>query len=421
MVHRSVRRPTRHSLVLVAGNAVLLASCMSATPSPSGSPATSPEDTPRASPTPSEPASQPPLASGPDALAVEQVAAGFANPTAVTNAGDGSGRLFVVGREGTIRIVNPGGDVAATPFLDITAKVHTGGLERGLLGLAFHPDYEDNGRFFVAYTSLPEGADTIAEYRVSGQPAVADPASERILISVPDPAANHNGGGLAFGPDGYLYISMGDGGGQNDQYGNGQNRNTLLGKLLRIDVDGSPAAGRSYAIPPTNPFATSGGAPEIWAYGLRNPWRFSFDREWGDVFIGDVGGGAWEEINRQPADGPGGLNYGWPIMEGRHCRTGSCTISGFVQPIAEYDHNSGCSVIGGYVYRGTDQPDLDGVYVFGDWCSGFLFTLQVDEGTITPKVVLRSGMQVSSFGEDEAGEIYLVDFADGGLYHVVLP
>jgi glucose/arabinose dehydrogenase len=351
-------------------------------------------------------------------LALEQVATGFVNPTAVTNAGDG--RLFVVGREGSIRIVNPGGSVAETPFLDITPKVLSGG-ERGLLGLAFHPDYHENGRFFVAYTSRPEGANTVAEYRVSSASARADPASERILISVPDPAANHNGGGLAFGPDGYLYIGMGDGGGQNDQYGNGQNLNTLLGKMLRIDVDGSPAAGRQYAIPGTNPFASSGGAPEIWAYGLRNPWRFSFDREWGDLFIGDVGGGAWEEIDRQPADGPGGLNYGWPIMEGRHCLSGSCTVTGFVQPIAEFDHGSGCSVIGGHVYRGTAQPEIDGVYVFGDWCSGFLFTLQVDEGTITPKIVLQSGMQVSSFGEDEEGEIYLVDFAGGGLYHVVLP
>jgi glucose/arabinose dehydrogenase len=421
MVHRSVRRPTLIRLVLLAGIVVLLASCMSASPSPSASPSRSPEASPNESSTPSEPASQPALASGPDALAVEQVAAGFANPTAVTNAGDGSDRLFVVGREGSIRIVQPSGNVAATPFLDIAAKVHTGGLERGLLGLAFHPNYEHNGRFFVAYTSLPAGADTIAEYRVSTDPNRADPASERILISVPDPAPNHNGGGLAFGPDGYLYVGFGDGGGQNDQYGNGQNLNALLGKMLRINVDGAPAAGRAYAIPPTNPFATSGGAPEIWAYGLRNPWRFSFDREWEDLFIGDVGGGAWEEINRQPADGPGGLNYGWPIMEGRHCRTGSCTVTGYTQPIAEYDHSSGCSVIGGYVYRGTAQPELDGVYVFGDWCSGFLFSLQVDEGTITPKIVLQSGMQVSSFGEDEVGEIYLVDFAGGGLYHVVLP
>jgi glucose/arabinose dehydrogenase len=425
MVHRSVRRPTVRSLVLVAGSAVLLAACVSGTPSPSGSPFASfsrtPEPSPSVSLPPSEPASQPPLASGPDVLALEQVAAGFASPTAVTNAGDGSDRLFVVGRGGSIRIVNPGGNVSETPFLDITAKVYTGGLERGLLGLVFHPDYEDNGRFFVAYTRQPAGANTIAEYRVSAQPGRADPASERILISVPDPAANHNGGGLAFGPDGYLYISMGDGGGQNDQFGNGQNRNVLLGKILRIDVDAPPASGRAYAIPPTNPFATSGGAPEIWAYGMRNPWRITFDREWDDLFIGDVGGGAWEEINRQPADAPGGLNYGWPIMEGRHCRSGSCTITGLVQPIAEYDHGSGCSVIGGYVYRGTAQPELDGVYVFGDWCSGFLFTLQVDEGTITPKVVLQSGMQVSSFGEDEAGEIYLVDFAGGGLYHVVLP
>ncbi len=421
MVHRSVRPPSRKLLAVLAGGVVLLASCMSASPSPSESPSSSSEPSPSASPSPSEAAaSQPPLASGPDALAVEQVAGGFTNPTAVTNAGDGSDRLFVVGREGTIRIVNPGGNVAATPFLDITSLVLSGN-ERGLLGLAFHPDYVENGRFFVAYTRRPDGANTVAEYRVSAQPALADPASGRILISVLDPAANHNGGGLAFGPDDYLYISMGDGGGQDDQYGNGQNLNTLLGKLLRIDVDGSPAAGRAYAIPPTNPFATSGGAPEIWAYGLRNPWRFSFDREWGDIFIGDVGGGAWEEINRQPADGPGGLNYGWPIMEGRHCRTGTCTITGFVQPIAEYDHSSGCSVIGGFVYRGTAQPDLDGVYVFGDWCSGILFTLQVDEGTITPKPVLSSGLAVSSFGEDDSGEIYLVDFAGGGLYHVVLP
>ncbi len=237
-----------------------------------------------------------------------------------------------------------------------------------------------------------------------------------------DPAANHNGGGLAFGPDGYLYISMGDGGGQDDQYGNGQNLNTLLGKLLRIDVDGSAAAGRAYAIPPPTRSPPRGGAPEIWAYGLRNPWRFSFDREWGDLFIGDVGGGAWEEINRQPADGPGGLNYGWPIMEGRHCLDRDLHDHGFVQPIAEYDHGSGCSVIGGYVYRGHGPA-------------------RAGRGLRVRRLVLRhpvhppggrgndharsrscqSGLAVSSFGEDDSGEIYLVDFAGGGLYHVVVP
>jgi glucose/arabinose dehydrogenase len=421
MTRWAVRRPSWESVVLLAGGALLVVGCTSASASPSVLPSetASPSIAPTAEP--SIEVTPPGLTSGPDAVAVEPIAIGFVNATAVTNAGDGSGRLFVVQREGQIRVVNPAGIVATAPFLDIAGLVLAGG-ERGLLGLTFHPDYEDNGRFFVSYTARPDGPDVIAEYRVSSDPNVADPASGRTLISVPDPAANHNGGALAFGPDGYLYISMGDGGGQNDQYQNGQNLNSLLGKLLRIDVDGTPAAGPLYAIPPSNPFVDGGGAPEIWAYGLRNPWRISFDRAWGDLYIGDVGGGQWEEINRQPADGPGGLNYGWPVMEGRHCLTGTCTISGYVQPIAEYSHDTGgCSVIGGYVYRGSAQPDLAGVYIFGDWCTGTVFTLQVDEGTITPKPVLDSGLAMSAFGEDESGEIYLVDFAGGGLYRVVLP
>ncbi len=365
--------------------------------------------------------SPPGLTSGPDALAVEEVTRGFVNPTAVTNAGDGSGRLFVVQREGQIWIVNPGGAVSEEPFLDVAGIVRASN-EQGLLGLTFHPDYEDNGRFFISYTARPDAPDVIAEYHVTSDPDRADPASGRVLVSFPDPAPNHNGGALAFGPDGYLYISMGDGGGQDDQFQNSQNLNSLLGKLLRIDVDGTPTAGKNYAIPPTNPFVDGGGAPEIWAYGMRNPWRMSFDRAWGDLYIGDVGGGAWEEIDRQPADAPGGLNYGWPIMEGRHCRTGSCTISDFVQPIAEYSHDTGgCAVIGGYVYRGEAQPELEGVYVFADWCTGVVYTLQVDQGTITPKPVLDSGLAPSAFGEDESGEVYLVDWAGGGLYRVVLP
>ena len=245
------------------------------------------------------------------------------------------------------------------PFLDIVPRVLSGG-ERGLLGLAFHPDYEDNGRLFVAYTRRPDGANVVAEYRVSEVPDQADPASERILLAVPDPAANHNGGALGFGPDGYLYIAMGDGGGQNDQFGNGQNLNSAAWEAP-AHRRGRPLPPAAHTrIPPTNPFASGGGAPEIWAVGMRNPWRISFDREWGDLFIGDVGGGAWEEINRQPADAAGGLNYGWPIMEGRHCLTGTCTVTGYVQPIAEYDHSLGCSIIGGYVYRGTAQPDAGG-------------------------------------------------------------
>ncbi len=421
MSHRSVRRPTRESLVLLAGGALLLAACTTPSPSETPEPSLTLEPSVAASAEPSIDPTPPPLSSGPDALALEEVAAGFVNATAVTNAGDGSGRLFVVQREGQIRIVEPGGAVAASPFLDIGGVVLAGN-ERGLLGLAFHPDYADNGRLFVAYTARPDGANTIAEYHVSGAPDAADPASGRVLISVPDPAANHNGGSLAFGPDGYLYISMGDGGGQGDQFGNGQNVNSLLAKLLRIDVDGPVASGKAYGIPSTNPFVAGGGLPEIWAYGLRNPWRMSFDREWGDLFIGDVGGGSWEEVNRQPADAAGGLNYGWPIMEGRHCLGATCVIDGLVQPIAEYSHDTGgCSVIGGYVYRGSAQPELAGVYVFGDWCTGTIYTLQVDEGTITPKAVLESGLAPSAFGEDDSGEVYLVDFARGGLYRVVAP
>jgi glucose/arabinose dehydrogenase len=357
---------------------------------------------------------------GPDTLAVEEVATGFVNPTGLTNAGDGSERLFVLSREGAIRAVDADGTIASDVFLDLSDRVLAGG-ERGLLGLAFHPDYEENGRFFVAYTSRPDGANTISEFRVSPQPGRADPNSERVLIAVPDPAANHNGGSLAFGPDGFLYISMGDGGGQGDQFRNGQNLNALLGKILRIDVDSPAAADRAYAIPSDNPFATGGGAAEIWAYGVRNPWRMSFDRALGDLLIGDVGGGAWEEVNFQAADAPGGRNYGWPIMEGRHCTAGaSCTTSGLVQPMVEYDHSLGCSVIGGYVYRGSAQP-MNGAYVFADYCSGIVFTLVVDGATVNYKQALNSGLGVSAFGEDEAGELYLVDFDGGGLYRVVVP
>ena len=421
MTRPSPRGQAALRLVAAAALAVLATACGSQSPtaSPSSGPTVTEKPSPTPSPTP-EP-TPPPLRSGPDALAVELVAGPFDNPTAVTNAGDGSGRLFVMERSGRIRIVNRDGTVAPTPFLDIVPRVLIEGQEQGLLGLAFHPRYAETGRFFVAYTRQPDGADVVAEYRVLSAADTADPASERILLAIPDPAANHNGGALVFGPDRLLYIALGDGGGQNDQFGNAQNLNSLLGKLLRIDVDGTPAAGRAYAIPADNPFANGGGAPEIWAIGMRNPWRMSFDRAWHDLYIGDVGGGSWEEIDRQPPDAAGGLNYGWPIMEGRHCLAGSCTMTGYVLPIAEYGHDLGCSVIGGYVYRGEVHPELQGVYVFGDWCSGRIFTLDVDGDTIAVRNVLESGLQVSSFGEDEAGEVYVVDYAGGGLYRVVVP
>jgi glucose/arabinose dehydrogenase len=299
------------------------------------------------------------------------------------------------------------------------------GGERGLLGTAFHPDYMSNRRLFVHYSRAGDGTTVVSELRASADRETADPASERVLLTVEDPFPNHNGGQLAFGPDGYLYIGLGDGGSGGDPFGNGQNANALLGKILRIDVDSPAAAGRAYALPPDNPYAAGGtspgaGLPEIWAIGLRNPWRFSFDREFGDLYIGDVGQGSWEEIDRQPADSTGGENYGWNVMEGRHCYQDACDQAGYVKPIAEYSHSAGCSVTGGYVYRGQAQPDLQGVYVFADYCSGLVFTLQVDEGTITPKQVLDSGLRVSAFGEDEAGELYLADHSGGGIYRVLV-
>jgi glucose/arabinose dehydrogenase len=412
----------------VAAFVVLAVACSS--PSPTSSPSLSPSEAPASaepsqSAEPSASASEPTpaptdIVSGPATVALESVVGGFVYPTAVTNAGDGSDRLFVVERRGVIHIVEPSGQLNTTPFLDIRSIVRSEG-EQGLLGLAFHPDYRENGRFFVAYTRNSDEADVIAEYHVT-QPGPADPGSEIVLLAVPDPAANHNGGGLAFGPDGYLYVSMGDGGGQNDQFQNGQNLNSLLGKMLRLDVDGTPLPNRAYAIPAENPFASGGGAPEILTVGMRNPWRFSFDRATGDLYIADVGGGDWEEIDRQAPDAEGAQNYGWPIMEGAHCRGGSsCSTAGYVPPIAEYDHSLGCAVVGGYVYRGEQQPSMNGAYIFADWCSGLIFTLDVNGTTYTPRIVLRSGLAPSAFGEDEDGEMYLVDFNRGGLYRVVGP
>jgi glucose/arabinose dehydrogenase len=340
------------------------------------------------------------------------VADGFSQPIYVTHAGDGSGRLFIVEQAGKVWILDEG-SVLPDPFLDIDSKILSGG-ERGLLGLAFSPNYKTNGHFFVHYSDLV-GDTALARYTVSADPNRADPNSEVIILQQDQPFSNHNGGQIAFGPDGYLYMALGDGGSGGDPLGNGQNKNTLLGKLLRLDVSGS----LPYLVPPDNPFAGGGGRPEVWAWGLRNPWRFSFDRLAGDLYIADVGQNAWEEINFQPAGSAGGANYGWNFMEGGHCYPSpGCDPTPFVAPVAEYSHAEGCSVTGGYVYRGGQATGLYGAYLYGDYCSGKVWgLLKKSDGTWANALLLRTDAYISSFGEDEAGEVYILDH-NGPIYRL---
>ena len=352
-------------------------------------------------------------------LRLEPVASGLAAPIGVTNAGDGSGRLFVIEKAGRVRIVR-GGEVVAQPFLDITRLVGSSESEQGLLGLVFHPRYRDNGLFFVNYTNR-QGDTVIARYRVSGDPDRADPGSALTVLGIDQPYANHNAGHLAFGPDGYLWIGMGDGGSGGDPQGNGQKPSTLLGKMLRLDVDGA----EPYRVPPDNPFVgQTAYRPEIWARGLRNPWRYSFDRVTGDLYLADVGQNTWEEVNFTPAGSRGGLNYGWNIMEGTHCYSPSsgCNTAGLTLPVTEYSHDGGnCSVTGGYVYRGAAYPRLWGAYLFGDFCSGRLWTLyHTAEGRWVRTEMLQAGHDIAAFGEDEAGEVYIVSLNRGSLERVAV-
>jgi glucose/arabinose dehydrogenase len=351
---------------------------------------------------------------------LQSVASGFSSPLGIEHAGDS--RLFVVQQGGQIRILS-GGAVLSTPFLDISTLISTGG-ELGLLGLAFHPNYAANGYFYVNYTRQGDGATVIARYqRSGGNPNVADPASAATLLTVAQPFANHNGGQLRFGPDGYLYIGLGDGGSANDPGNRAQDLSTLLGKMLRIDVDG----GTPYAVPATNPFVNDGNPgtlPEIWAYGLRNPWRFSFDRLTGDLFIADVGQGAREEINLQAAGTGAGANYGWRVMEGSGC-TGlgggpACFDASLTLPILEYDHSLGCSVTGGPRYRAAANPALAGYLVYGDFCSGRIWgSTRSANGVWSTAQLLLSGFNISTFGEDAGGEIYVAAYNTGVIYRLV--
>jgi hypothetical protein len=343
------------------------------------------------------------------AIRLDPVVSGLSSPVFVTNAGDGSGRLFIVEQGGRIKVLQSG-ESSPTIFLNIVGQVLSGG-ERGLLGLTFHPQYEANGRFFVNYTRRPDGATVISEYRVSGaNPNVADPA-ETVLLTILQPFSNHNGGMVEFGPDGYLYIGMGDGGSGNDPGNRAQNINDLLGKILRIDVD-VPNGATPYSSPPTNPFFGSiPGRAEIYAYGFRNPWRFSFDRRTGDLYTGDVGQNAREEIDIVTLGG----NYGWRVFEGSRCTNNDrtlCNPSNYVAPIAEYNNpgtNQRCSITGGYVYRGSRRSLPFGAYVFADYCTGEILMLESQ----AQSVLMDTNFNISSFGEDEAGEIYVVGI--GGI------
>jgi glucose/arabinose dehydrogenase len=342
------------------------------------------------------------------ALALHEVASGLTDPLLVT-APPGDHRLFIVERPGRIRIVRDGA-LREQPFLAIEDLVEDLGLEQGLLGLAFHPGYADNGRLFVYYTRQSDAYQVLAEYRVSPDDGDrADPDSAQLLLELEDPASNHNGGMLAFGPrDGLLYVSTGDGGGRNDEYGNGQNLDSPWGKLLRLDVDAAAPQ------------------PEIWAWGLRNPWRFSFDRATGDLYIGDVGQKAYEEIDVVPADSPGGTNFGWSTMEGIICFfTGGCDMTGLTLPVFAYPHSGAvCSVTGGYVYRGACIPDLAGRYFFSDWCSNQIWTLEwpgaVEPVDRTAEIAGAGQLDgVSSFGESATGELYVTSLNDGRVYRLV--
>jgi glucose/arabinose dehydrogenase len=427
---------SRHRRVLAVTVTVaiaILAACGPVGPTPTtalGTASSSPNSSASAisgSPPPSAASGLPPSAApsvaapfDPAGLVVglDTVVGGLDSPLAVTSAGDGSGRIFVTEQGGQIRIVRDG-TLVATPFLDIASRITSGG-ERGLLGLAFHPKFPSDPRFFVNYTDTNGDTQVSSFTMASGTPDVADPSSEVKILHIAQPYANHNGGAVVFGPDGFLYISTGDGGSGGDPQGNGQSLATLLGKILRIDVDRTDGA-QPYATPPDNPFVGRADArPEIYLYGLRNPWRISFDRATRDLWIGDVGQSAWEEVDDARA-GTGGENYGWNTMEGNHCfnpPTG-CSKTGLTLPVAEYGHDAGCTIIGGNVYRGSAQPALSGGYFFGDYCSGTIWAIDPGSDALrAPTVVLKGSASLSSFGEDEAGELYATDIGGGKLLRV---
>ena len=380
-----------------------------------GTPTRTPTSTPTFSRTPTlTPTITPTQAFAWPTLATVSPVAGFSSPLHLTHAGDGSGRIFVVEQGGLIRIVRSG-VIDPTPFLNISGKLNGGG-EQGLLSVAFPPGYSNKRYFYVDYTNLA-GDTVVARYHLTaGNDDLADVTSEEILLTIDQPYDNHNGGQLAFSPvDGFLYIGMGDGGSGGDPENRAQNQDSLLGKMLRIDVEGGASP---YGIPAGNPNVGNAHPDEIWALGLRNPWRFSFDRQTGDLFIADVGQGSREEIDFQPVSSGGGENYGWRRMEGSACyNPASCDPTGLTLPVVDYSHALGCSVTGGFVYRAATLARMQGVYFYGDLCSGRIWGLRRDSGNWYSTELLDTAMSITSFGEDEAGNVYVVDY-NGTIYRL---
>ena len=363
-------------------------------------------------------ASSPPLPSGPANVGLVEVASGLSTPLYLTAPPGDTARLFIVEKTGAIRIVK-GGSLLPAAFLDIGSLV-SGGSEQGLLGLAFDPEYAANGRFVVHYTDAAGNTRVSTFVRSSGDPDLADPGSEQLVLTAEQPFPNHNGGQLLFGPEGYLYLGLGDGGSGGDPLGRGQDLTDLLGSILRLDIRTAP-----YVVPADNPFAgRSDVRPEVWSYGLRNPWRFSFDRATGDLYVGDVGQSAWEEVDVSPAaEGAGkATNFGWNIMEGKHCfAAASCDQTGLALPVLEYDHGPGCSIAGGYVYRGAAIPAIQGFYFYGDYCGGWVRSFRYQGGEAVDGFqwpTLAPGGSITSFGEDAAGELYITS-ADGRVFRIV--
>jgi len=362
------------------------------------------------------------VSAGQPTIELQLLTSNLDRPSVITHAGDNTGRLFIAELTGAIRIVDSGGTLLPLPFLDLDAQSACCS-EQGVLGVAFHPDYVNNGYFFVHYSDLA-GDTVISRFSVTGDPDIADLGSELELLTLTQPDWNHNGGQIEFGPDGYLYIGLGDGGGGGDPGNRAQNTTVLFGKILRIDIDNQDPP-LEYAIPADNPFVgVVGAAEEIWAYGLRNPWRFSFDRLTGDLFIGDVGQGLWEEVDFQPASSTGGENWGWRCYEGNATyNTSGCGPAGdYDFPILVYGHGPSCSINGGYRYRGPNYPNLYGTYIYGDYCSGKIWGATFDGASWSATEIADMTSSQSSFGEDQHGELYVAAYnsaPNGAVYRIV--